>query len=519
MRVVAVHRADHGLLRRFIVGFGGPALFSLLGLAGYSATDVQAAGDPPLAAYDLFPNAPWARSDSLDILELSAPDTATPARIGGVGRLSGSDDPTDSTLGVGGVDLAWRPDDRISVAMIAGGVMDRFDRSGFDPAGMEPDFRSDRSDPLGSLAGRSTAFDGLDFGGFSAADVIPFDAGRAMAPVATEDRLRSMFLATRAVLKPVDGTSIGFIATHGGSVEEDRSLIGVDLGQKLGSHHLDVWFQQSLGSIQDDAVSSQDRMALGASIGGSVDRLRYSVGWRQVGEAFDSGLGRSGSGGANSVLGSVDWSVPISGLDFIDRVELGVAAAIDADAEFDPNAVNIEIDAIRFVTSMGHRVELGMVQELKPDPLDGEGLSSTERYRVAVVSDPSADLKLHGRVDLGEYSSDTAATWNGAARWNPGGGFHIGGSVHAETRTDEIELRETLRTSVDGGFHVGEHAAVQSSLGFDAARDRLSLGHSVGWSFQSNAKVSIRVEQQLPIMSSASEALQVRATIGGKFEF
>ena len=132
---------------------------------------------------------------------------------------------------------------------------------------------------------------------------------------------------------------------------------------------------------------------------------------------------------------------------------------------------------------------------------------------------PTAPLKLKGQVDLGESGSDAAAIWNGAARWTPGGGFHLGGSVRAESRTDDRELRETLLTSIDGGFQVGQHAAVKSSLGFDSARDRLSLGHSVGWSLQNNASLSIRFEQQLPIMAGADESIHIRASIGGKFEF
>ncbi len=138
---------------------------------------------------------------------------------------------------------------------------------------------------------------------------------------------------------------------------------------------------------------------------------------------------------------------------------------------------------------------------------------------MAVVSDPGAALKLLGQVDLGEYGSNGAATWNGAARWTPGGGFHLGGSIRAESRTDDMELKETLLTSIDGGFSVGENASFQSSLGFDSARDRLSVGHSVGWSFQGNAALSIRVEQQLPVTTASVEPILVRASIGGKIEF
>ena len=517
MAVGDVQCAEPREPRRFLAASRRVASIPFAGVVAWFVAVPAAASAPPAPAFDPLGDSSWHEIGSLDILDVRPPSAATAPRITGIGRVTGGQDPDDAVLGTGGVDLSWRPDDRISVAMIAGGMMDRIDEGGFNHA--RSSFEVEPIDPLESLAGRSKAFDGLDFGGFSASPVSPFDSNRVMTPVMAEDRLRSMFLATRAIVRPLDGTSIGFIATHGGSVENDRSLVGFDLGQRIGTHRVDVWFQQSLGSQDQDEISGQDRMALGASLGGSLDSLRYKVGWRQIGDAFESGLGRSGTASANSLVGSLDWALPIEGLPLLARVELGVSAAMDADAEFDADLVDIEIDAIRFISRKGHRLELGMVQQLRPDLVDGEGLVSSERYRVAVQSDPSAALKLRGQVDLGEHGSDTSAMWNGAARWNPGGGFHIGGSVRAESRTDDIEMRETILTSIDGGFKVGRHASINSSLGFDAARDHLSLGHSLGWAIQNNASLSLRVEQQLPITGSSADSLNVRASIGGRFTF
>ena len=517
MRVGVVHRADHETHQRGIAGRVPVVVVMLMCSCAWFETALVAAVTPPYPALELHPSTTWTESSSLDVLELVPASTSNLPKVQAIGRLNDGNDPTDGALGMGGVDFSWRPDERISIAMIAGGMMDRFDESDFHVPGLGSG--SESADPLGSLAGRTSAFDGLDFGGFSATNVSPFDSGRAMTSSGNDDRFRSMFMATRAILKPADGTSIGFVATHRGAMEDERSLVGFDLGQEIGDHRVDIWMQQSLGSMQQDKVSNEDRMALGASLGGSIDSLRYKVGWSQVGESFDSGLGRSGATGVNSILGSMDWKLPTQGLSFIDRVELGVAAIVDTDADFDPNKVDIKIDAIRLVTNAGHRIELGMVQQLRPDLIDGVGFSSHERYRVAVVSDPASPLKLQGQVDLGEHGANAAATWNGAAHWNPGGGFHLGGSVRAESRTDDIEFRETLLTSIDGGFAVGEDASFQSSMGFDSARDLLSVRHSVGWSFQSNAALSIRLEQQLPISTASSEPVQIRASIGGKFEF
>ena len=514
MKGTVFHRADRR--SRPEPGFEGigPRAWRIGGLLASVVASSSVAQVP--SSYRLDAMSTGEHGQSLDVLELVAPSVSTPARLGTFGRMERSLEPTQGTIGMGGVDLSWRPDDRLSIAMVAGGAMDALDRNRIDLSLVAPEPWP--GDPVSSMGGRTSAFDGLDFGGFNAGAISPFDSGRVMAAPIAGDRLRSTFLATRAVVKPLDGTRVGFVATHGGVTGVERSVVGMDLGQQIGGHRVDVWFQQSLGA-SDLESSGRDRLALGASICGSLDALRYAVGWSQVGMDFESGLGRSGSGSTNSFAGRFDWSLPLGGLAFLDRVEFGVAAAVDADEEFDPNLVDIKVDAVRLVTTKGHRVELGMVQELRAEEIGPREFNSVERYRVAVVSDPSAALKIRGQVDLGDSQDQASCAWNGSARWTPGGGVHIGGSVRAEARTDDREFKDTLLTSLDGGFDIGDDAVFRTRVGLDAGRDRLTMGHSLGWELEANASLSISLEQELPMMSSPDESMLVRARIGGKFDF
>lgn len=509
-----VHRADRTARGSIVSRGGGFASIVLVGGVVLLGSPASAVDDPPILQID--PTSPWDRGETLDILEVVAPARSTPATLGAFGRLRSEHDPFDGTLGRGGIDLSWRPDDRLSVAMVAGGAMDTLDqnRPGPDRASPDPGPR----DLISSLGGRSTAFDGLDFGGSSASAVAPFDPNRLLANADSHDRLRSTFVATRAIMRPTDGTSIGFVATHGGDPASDRSVVGVDLGQKIGSHRVDVWFQQSLGATEE-AATDGDRSALGASLAGSVESLRYSVGWRRIGSDFKSGLGRSGKTGMNTISGRFDWSTSIAGFALLERLEVGVSAEVDADGDLEPSHVGIEVDAIRLVTTGGHRLEVGMVHELRDQGDEAEELASFERYRVAIVSDPSSPIRLRGQVDLGETSGPASAIWNGSARWTPGGGFHLGGSLQAESRSDDLELRDTVRTSIDGGFQVGTGAVFSSRLGLDAFNDRISVGHSLGWSLKANASISVSIEQQMPLVASPTETVMTRARIGGRFTF
>ena len=520
MRSSVVYCADRRSRRSSILRGDGVATLVLSVGATLLGSSAAAATTPPLPVLDA--SSPWVAGANLDILELVGPARSTPATLNAFGRLRGEHDPFDGTLGRGGIDLSWRPDRSLSVAMVAGGAMDAIDGdrigggtgSGIGFASIEP-WPSDRISPLQS---RSTAFDGLDFGGPNASAVNPFDSNRVLADTDAGDRLQSTFVATRAIMRPSDATSIGFVATHGGGADSNCSVVGVDLGQEIGSHRIDVWFQQSLGAREVEAADG-DRTALGASLAGSIDSLRYSLGWRRIGTDFKTGLGRSAQTGTSTISGRFNWSAPLVGLSLLERVEVGVSAEVDTDSELEPSKVGIELDAVRLVTTGGHHLEVGLVHELRPDGSEENELVSFERYRVALVSDPSSPIRLRGQVDLGESSSPTSAVWNGSARWTPGGGFHLGGSVRAESRSDDLELRETLKTSIDGGFGVGQDAVFRSSLGLDSFSDRLSLGHSIDLSLNANAAISVSIEQQVPMVPSPTETVMTRARIGGKFTF
>ena len=131
------------------------------------AANASAAGTGDIALLD--PGHPgFAPESTLDILQATAPVRTTGPRLQGFGRVLAADDPSAAALGTGGVDLSWRPDDRLAIAMVAGGGLDRLDRSRIDTSLLAEDWPTD---PVRALRAGPTSFNGLDFGGWNAAAV------------------------------------------------------------------------------------------------------------------------------------------------------------------------------------------------------------------------------------------------------------------------------------------------------------------------------------------------------------
>ncbi len=479
------------------------------------AAAVLIAEAPGLDARDLEP---------LDLLLRRTGSREAIPTLGGFGRVSRSDDPTRGDLGVGGLDLSWRPDDMLSVGLVAGGRMDAVGDAGpgfgpIDHGLLDPGPWP--SDPIPALAARARAFDGLAFGGESAAEVSPFLCDRAYQASGAADDLRSTFLATRAILRPIDGTSVGFVATRGGGADGDASLVGVDVAQTIAGQRVDAWIQQSMGASGIGEQES-DRAAMGASLGGVLDGalggVRYGVGWRRIGDGFESGLGSTGARGSHAMTGRLGWALPIEAIPFVRTWEFGVRARFDTDLEFDPRRLQLDIDAMRLVAASGDALEFGIRQERAGTAGDFVHADLVERFRIAVASSQARPLRLGAGFEFGDEVRGTAATWQGSARWAPGGGFDLGGSLALDQTLDDRRSADTIRTSIDGRFGIGSTANVRTRIGFDAARARLSVGQSLGLELDHAMSLSVAIEQEWSTVPARDEAI-VRARIGGTLTF
>ena len=456
----------------------------------------------------------------LDILELVRKPSLTAPVIDGFGQIRSPSDPAEGELGIGGLEMAWNPDELFSVAVVVGGRMGAMDSdwNALEHQDTGPSF----DEAVTGLTGAPTAFNGLGFGGLFGGEIDPFNAGRVFVPNQAEDDLAAAFVATRAKFRPSDATSFGFVATRGGAAAQDTSLFGFDVTQKIGEHQVEAWLQQSLGS-SDQAEMESDSSAIGASLGGDLFGLRYAVGWRRIGDGFESGLGATGVRGSHAMLGRIDGGIALESIPFLQRWEFGLQARVDTDLELDPNAVDFDIDAIRLVATTGDRIEFGLRQAKRirtKEFVETETEMEThERYRIGISSNPARSVQWKGEVDFGDPEADIVATWKGRARWSPGGGFQIGGMLAADRRLDDRPSNETLRAAVDGGFGVGQAATVRSRFGFDASRSQISLGHSIGWNLDHNASIAISVEQDLPVIVMNDRTPVTRARLSGRFEF
>jgi hypothetical protein len=456
----------------------------------------------------------------LDLILCKERNDESMPRVGAFGRISGVEDPTRGTLGVGGIDVDWRPSSTLAVAVVAGGRIDASDA-----------FRSADQDQTGwqkgvpgfdapvRLANRSAAFDGLGFGGESAAEANPFAGERLFSTPSEADGLERNFLATRAVLRPSAGSSFGLVATRGGGRDGDASLLGLDVDQMIAGQRVQAWVQHAMGDSGNSEVQA-DRSAFGASIGGAIGGIEYGIAWRRLGDGFESGLGNVGSIGSHALCARMGWSIPLEGLGFLKSWEFGIRTRVDADLEFDPRSVDLVIDVARFLTVTGDQVKLGIEQKRRIEAeADRITEDQQERFRVGIDTNPDRPLRLGGSVAFGDSVGVVETAWQGAARWRAAPGIDLGTAIAFDRRIDGITSRETLQTSFDGRATLDAWATVAARITFDAAQERISLGQEIGVRVARDATLSLRIDQALPSNRDSQSRPALRASIKGSFRF
>ncbi|MAD20227.1 MAG: hypothetical protein CMJ52_08600 [Planctomycetaceae bacterium] len=459
--------------------------------------------------------------EALDLLLRDERSSEARPRVNGFGRVSGIDDPARGTLGVGGVDLDWRPSRTLSVAVVAGGRIDRSRAFELQPTDVPSSLdleREDRKRP--NLASRSSAFDGLAFGGESAAEANPFVADRVFSTPSAARGLESNFLATRAIFRPADGSSFGIIATRGGGVTGDASLLGFDLDQRIAGQRVQAWVQHAMGDGPEEGRDA-DRSAVGASIDGDLGGVKYGVAWRRLGEDFDSGLGRTGDAGTHAITGRMGWSLPLEGMPFIKSWEFGVRTRFDTDLQFESRNMDLSIDAARLRTVTGDRISFGIDQRIRtaPPTLENEFTDRRERFRVGIDTNPGRPFQFGGSIAFGDPIGVVETSWRGGARWKAAPGLDFSGEIAIDRRVDGIAAGETLRTAVNSRARIASDTTIAARLGFDAARERVSMGQEIGFRIARNARLSMRLDQDLVIPGNADARPVFRASVRGSFDF
>ncbi|MDG2021164.1 MAG: hypothetical protein P8J59_04360 [Phycisphaerales bacterium] len=458
--------------------------------------------------------------EMLDFILRADVDDPSMPKIGAFGRVSDIEDPTRGTLGIGGLDIDWRPSSTLAVAVVAGGQIDASDA--FRPRDRDRsnwDRDTTEFDGAVRLASRSSAFDGLGFGGESASEANPFVGDRLFRAPVDADGLERSFIATRAVLRPSAGSSIGFVATRGGGRSGDHSLLGFDIDQSIGGQRVQAWIQHSMGD-SGGPEGQADHSAVGASIGGTVGSIEYGVAWRRLGDGFESGLGNVGAVGSHAMLGRMGWSVPLDGFGFLKSWKFEIRTRVDTNLEFDPRAIDLVIDAARFLTVSGDQLSFGIEQKRRIQS-EGDRLAEDqeERFRIGVDTNPNRPLRLGGSVAFGDPVGVIATAWQGGARWRAAPGIDLGGVIALDERIDGVPAGDTLRTSFDGRATLDERATLAARISFDAAAERISLGQEIGLRIARGAFVSFHLDQHLPSTRDSRARPALRAGIKGSFRF
>ena len=404
-------------------------------------------------------------------------------------------------VGAGGVDMRWRLDELLDVAVVVGAALET------DP--LDEDAWSTRN-----LAGRSTAFDGMDFGGRSARDATPFDPGAALARRADRDGLDASFLAARAAFRPGRDTRIGMIATASGDAA-GLGLVGVDVAQRIAGHEIRGWIQQRTGVV--DAAEESDRSAFGASIGGRFESIRYEVDWRRIGDGFESDLGSVRGIGSQSFGGRLGWGVDLGESTFLRRVDLGVRGRFESDLDLLERRVDVGLDALTLTTAWGDRFTFGVDQS--EASVAETSVASSSEVTVGWISSDRLPIQIGNELRIADRDLDSRTTWRTRTRWRAGHAVSITGDLDWSRSDVQDGRREShFRTSLGADVGVDARTVARASIVVDSATSICSLRQSIGWRMGDRSEVDLAIEQRLPT-GAVDRGGEVRARIGGRITF
>ena len=438
--------------------------------------------------------------EHLPVLESSKPEAVSLPRINAFVRPTGASSDDSDLVGNGGVDLQWSLDDLLDVAVVIGAAME------VDPAG-----DAERSVP--TLSGRSTAFDGFDFGGRSGRDANPFDMNAALGRRADRDDIDATFLAARAAFRPGEDTRIGLVATAS-SDAAGFGLVGIDLMQRVQGHEIRGWIQQRTGLV--DTSEESDRSAFGASIGGSIDTLRYELDWRRIGDGFESDLGSVRAPGSQALGGRFAWGLNFGSSTMFKRLDVGVRGRFESDLDLLERRFDVALDSLVLTAVSGDRFLFGVDQS--HSTAADETRSEASRLSFGWTSSDRLPIQVGNELSFASREDVPETTWRTRTRWRAGHGVNL--TSHVDwSRADTLTGYESrLSTGVGADVAVDSMTVARASIGLDSVNEVCSLRQSIGWRLGSRSEIDLAVEQHLPT-SAADRRSEIRARIGGRITF
>ncbi len=436
----------------------------------------------------------------LPVLDSSMRAPSNIPRIGAFVRSTETSTDESDLVGHGGVDLQWNLDDLIDVAVVVGAAME------IDPAADD-----ERTAP--AFSGRSTAFDGFDFGGRSGRDANPFDLNAALGRRADREDLDATFLAARAAFRPGEDTSIGLVATAS-SDTAGFGLVGIDLTQRVRNHEIRAWVQQRTGLV--DTSEESDRSAFGASIGGRIDALRYEFDWRRIGDGFESDLGSVRAPGSQAMGGRFAWGLDFESSKLFKRLDVGVRGRFESDLDLLDHRIDFSLDSLALTVMSGDRFVFGVDQSVSTSV--GATRSEASRFSFGWTSSDRLPIQIGNELSFASREDAPETTWRTRTRWRAGYGVNF--TSHVDwSQSENLSGRESrLNTGVGADVAVDATTVARASIDLDSVSEVCSIRQSIGWRLGSRSEFDVAIEQRVPT-SAIDRGSEIRARIGGRITF
>ncbi|MCP4837601.1 MAG: hypothetical protein GY895_22885, partial [Phycisphaera sp.] len=142
-----------------------------------------------------------------------------------------------------------------------------------------------------------------------------------------------------------------------------------------------------------------------------------------------------------------------------------------------------------------------------------------ERFRLGIDTNPARPFQFGGSIAFGDPVGVVETSWRGGARWKAAPGLDLSGEIAVDRRIDGIAAGDTLRTALNGQARIASDMTIAARFGFDAGRERVSLGQEIGFRIARNASLSMRLDQDLAFQNATDARPTIRASLRGSFEF
>jgi hypothetical protein len=315
-------------------------------------------------------------------------------------------------------------------------------------------------------------------------------------------------------------TKVGLVATAGDPRSDaENFVVGGDVSFRSTrlieqrTIEAQAWMQQSVS--QRGGERSAHDSAMGLRLAYPNDRVRWEVGFAQIGDEFDAALGSVPSRGTRSYSGNWHhrWR---PGTAAVGSVSSGVDAALVTDLHDRVAHQRVTVTPLTLDTPAADRLRLAysIHRDVLTDarPL-AEGVVVTpgdyryESYELQFTTSPQRPLSLDMRVATGRYFTGTRLDTGLAARWRLSPYVLLGAGYEQRDIDLEQQALRARTVRADLAVTITPTASWSSRISYEPQRESIGLGSRLQWQITPGNALVLQFEHRIGLDGEVEEPL------------